>query len=73
MATKEIFPLLQDVKKMFNLDERSPVLFFLTDVIVHFHILSYSAATHRVEGGVKDYMLQNYNNLINSDVICCQK
>lgn len=23
--------------------------------------------------GLKDYMLQNYNNLINSDVICCQK
>lgn len=36
---------------MFNLDERSPVLFFLTDMTVHFHILSYSAATHRVGGG----------------------
>lgn len=22
---------------------------------------------------LKDYMLQNYNNLINSDVICCWK
>lgn len=49
---------------------------------VDFHVLRCSAATdtntdiqtlERAESGVKDYMLDNYNNLINSDVICCQK
>lgn len=45
-------------------------------VKVDFHLLNYSAATDKlikIQSRVQDYMLQNYNNLINSDVICCQK
>lgn len=64
---------------MFNLKPhfRGGPFFFFYRQTVHFHVLSYPAAAdttrHAEMSGLKDYMMQNYNNLINSDVICCQK
>lgn len=54
---------------------RGGPFFFFYRQTVHFHVLSSSSRYNQYAemSGLKDYMMQNYNNLINSDVICCQK
>lgn len=55
---------------MLNLDQESPFFSPLSvSSLSYIKLFSSNPQSWRV----KDFVLQNHNNLINSEVICCQK